>query len=68
VPTAEKFINKFNGTLKKIMVHPTMFKCSESHPYLRKAKINTQNSIIYHLDDNETVIIRIIDNRSDHNY
>jgi len=68
VSDAQKFIVTLNSTLDRIIDHPNMFKNSESFPYLRKAKVTVQKSIIYQVDGEDIVILRLIDNRSDHNY
>lgn len=68
VADAQKFIIALNKTTIRIMDHPNMFKNSESFPYLRKAKVTSQKSIIYQVDGHDIVILRIIDNRSEHNY
>ncbi|MDG1330856.1 MAG: type II toxin-antitoxin system RelE/ParE family toxin [Crocinitomicaceae bacterium] len=63
---ARKFIVNMDSVLSKIQNNPNMFKASRAHTYLRKAKITKLNSMIYHVDDEEIIVLRIIDNRSEH--
>lgn len=68
VTIVQRFVNDFNLTLNRIIDHPNLFKASSSHPYLRKAKINKHCSIIYQVDQQEIVLIRLLFNKSKTEY
>ncbi len=68
IEVAQTFVSETNELLDGIKENPFMFKISNTKPYLRIAKITKHNALIYHIDDTEIVIIRIIDNRSKHLY
>ena len=62
---AQKFIDHSNSVLSKICITPYMFKASQTHSYMHKGKITKHSSFIYQVDNNEIIILRVIDNRSD---
>lgn len=62
---AQKFILGVESVVSKIRTNPNMFKASQANSYMRKAKITKHNSIIYHVDNDEIIVLRVIDNRSD---
>ena len=62
---AQEFIDNSNSVLSEICITPYMFKASQTHPYMRKGKITKHSSFIYQVDNNEIIILRVIDNRSD---
>lgn len=64
----QKFILNIDSVVTKIRSNPYMFKASQAHSYMRKAKITKHNSIIYHVDNEEIILLRIIDNRSSELY
>ena len=65
---AQKFANNTASTINKIVSNPSIFVASNAHPYLRKAKISKHNSLIYYVEEKEIVLLRFIDNRSQHSY
>ena len=68
VKEAQKFVLNVNSLAAKLQFTPYMFKASHTHPYMRKAKITKHNSLIYHVDNEDIVFLRFIDNRSQEFY
>lgn len=64
VKETQKFILTIDSVVTKIRSNPYMFKASQTHSYMRKAKITKYNSIIYPVDNEQIILLRIIDNRS----
>lgn len=68
VKETQKFVLDVESVLSKLRINPNMFKASQELPYLRKAKITKHNSLIYQVDQEEIIVLRIIDNRSNELY
>ncbi len=68
IKEAQKFILGVESVVSKIRTNPNMFKASQVHSYMRMAKITKHNSIIYHVDNEEIILLRVIDNRSEELY
>ena len=68
VSIAQRFVNDFNSTLNGVIAHPNSFKVSSAHQYLRKAKINKHCSVIYQVDQQELIIIRVLFNKGKSQY
>ncbi len=64
IKEAQKFILSVASVVSKIRTNPSMFKVSQAHSYMRMAKVTKHNSIIYHVDNKEIILLRVIDNRS----
>jgi plasmid stabilization system protein ParE len=68
IKEAQKFAIEIKSVVRNLISNPNMFKASQTHPYMRKAKVTKHNSLIYHVDDEQIIILRVIDNRSEELY
>jgi len=62
---AQNFINDVDIAIIRIEQNPNIFRISKSRLYLRKAKINKHNYLIYQIDQNDLIVINIGYSRSE---
>lgn len=54
---AQRFIDDVKHVLSRIERSPNFYRISNSRPYLRKAKINAHNYLVYQVDGNDLILI-----------
>ena len=68
VDVAQRFDDRVNTLLDKLITFEQLCPPSEKIPELRKCIISKQSSLVYQIRDDYIELVAFFDNRSDHPY